>query len=257
MPAMERRMSPAPCTRFVALASCAAAAAALGCAPGAAPEVVSWEGYLVQDPAVGATLTGAAGAVVEVSSADRSALLAEGQADAAGYLALRLPGSIPVAIRVSDELSVPTVFFSDTPAYDAAWLAGALFGRDAEALEALRARFLAGTGPLTEGVGEGEGERAALWVEPTQVRPWAPDALTLRDPAGAPVGTSVALRVAETGDLIRINEPDAVVDLYLFFDLPPEPLELELRSADGGSRALQLHLEAGELGLLPRLPAPE
>lgn len=251
MPAMERRMSPAPCTRFVALASCAAAAAALGCETGAEPEVVSWEGYLVQDPAVGATLTGAAGAVVEVSSADRSALLAEGQADGAGYLALSLPGSTPVAIRVSDELSVPTVFFSDTPAYDAAWLAGALFGRDAEALEALRARFLAGTGPLTEGEG------AALWVEPTQVRPWGPDALTLRDAAGAPVGSSVALRVAESGDLTRINEPDAIVDLYLFFDLPPEPLELELTSADGGSRALQLHLEAGELGLLPRLPAPE
>lgn len=250
MSAMEHRMSPAPCTRFVAVASCAAAVA-LGCAPAADPEAVSWEGYVVEDPAVGATLIGAAGAVVEVSSADRSALLAEGQADGAGYLALSLPADTAVALRVSDELSVPTVFFSDTPANDAAWLAGALFGRDAEALEALRARFLAGTGPLTEG------EAAALWVEPTQVRPWAPDALSLRDAAGAPVGTSVALRVAQTGDLIRINESDVVVDLYLFFDLPSEPLVLELTSADGGSRALPLHLEAGELGLLPRLPAPE
>lgn len=243
-------MSPAPRTRFVALASCAAAAA-LGCAPAADPEAVSWEGYLVEDPAVGGALTGAAGAVVEVSSADRSALLAEGQADGAGYLALRLPADTPVAVRVRDDLSVPTVFFSDTPSNDAAWLAGALFGRDAEALEALRARFLTGTGPLTEV------EAAALWVEPTQVRPWAPDGLSLRDAAGAEVGTAAALRVAETGDLVRINDADEIVDLYLFFDLPTEPLVLELTSADGAARALPLHLEAGELGLLPRLPAPE
>ena len=243
-------MSQTPAPRRPAL-SWLGVAVALGgaCLPVDRAQPIEWAGYLVADPATGADLAGAPGARLEVTSADRATLLAEGQADDAGFLALSVPAATAAALRVSSEISVPTVFFTDTPAGDAAWLAGALFGRDAEAVEGLRARFSPEASPLTPDAGS-----AALWVEPLPDARWPEGALKVRGADGEQIGPSVSLRVSTAGSLTPVTEAGEGVDLVLFFDLPPGPIVLEVASTDGALRELPVHLDAGELGLIPRLP---
>jgi hypothetical protein len=61
----------------------------------------------------------------------------------------------------------------------------------------------------------------------------------------------VDLRIGPTGRWTAVTE--GVPDVILILNLPPGPIEVRPLPASGAAPALSIHLEAGELGMLPRL----
>lgn len=219
----------------------------LGCAPRGP---VRWAGYVLEDPAATEAPGVVPGAALFARALD-GAPLAEAVADADGYVELVLPAERAIALRVEAPAGLPTVQFTDTPEGSAAWLTGAVFARDAAAFAALAERA------LPEAEGPSEAGSAALWIEPLVEGPWAAEAIALRDEAGEPVGQRADFWLSAAGTLVPDIDEDRIADIILFLELPDGALSLDLAGRDGAARAVPLRLAPGELGLIPRLTAPE
>ena len=230
-------LQPAP-PRRGALALCCAVAT--GCA--VAPGPVVWSGRLVDDPLWVGGIEALDGGSLWARDPE-GALIAEAEpVDGwAEGLSLQLPPGASVALVVEAEGDTPTVWPTLVPEGDAFWLDGALHPRAAALLAGLARDHLPGS-PLPEA-----GATAGLWIEPDAAAAWG-DGVVEVEAEGA---ARVDLRIGPTGRWTAVTE--GLPDVILIMNLPPGPVEVRPLPASGAASALSIHLEAGELGMLPRL----
>lgn len=236
-----RPPTPAPTRRLrTTRAAALALASGAGCAGGDSP--VLWSGRLVDDPlwvgGIEALDGGALWARDPGGAPLAEAAPVEGWAEG---LALQLEAGSALALVVEAEGYTTTVWPTRAPDGDALWLDGALYPRAAPVLSTLAGDHLPGV-PLPSA-----GATAGLWIEPDPASAWGAGQVEV-DVAGA---ARVDLRLSPTG---RWNlSTDGVPDVILILNLPPGPVEVRPLPASGAAAAISLHLEAGELGMLPRL----
>jgi hypothetical protein len=232
----------APRRRRAAQAAALALAcgAGVGCAAGDTP--VLWSGRLVDDPLWVGGIESLEGGSLWARDPSGAQLAEAAPVEGwAGGLALQLDPGSALELVVEASGYTTTVWPTMAPEGDAFWLDGALYPRAAEVLAALAADHLPGA-PLPSA-----GATAGLWIEPDPTSAWG-EGLVEVDVAGA---ARVDLRLSPTGRWIVAA--DGVPDVILILNLPPGPVEVRPLPASGATAAISLHLEAGELGMLPRL----
>lgn len=214
--------------------------AGTGCATADTP--VLWSGRLVDDPLWVGGIESLEGGSLGARDAS-GALLAEAEPveDWAGGFALQVDPGSALALVVQTSGYTTTVWPTEAPEGDAIWLDGALYPRADMVLSTLAADHLP-SAPLP-----GAGATAGLWVEPDPTGAWG-EGLVEIDVDGA---ARADLRLSPTGRWTLAA--DGVPDVILFLNVPPGPVKVRPLPTSGAGPAISLHLEAGELGMLPRL----
>jgi hypothetical protein len=207
------------------------------------PHSVSWAGYVLDGPYNGENdvLTGGDFEVDGLESDFVAQGTEKDPEGSPGYWSVRVPPDTPVALRISADGMLPTLWEAVTPEHEGLWSTGALFAfRETTWLPI----FQQYDGIFRLTVGDLDAEHSWLFGLPLSPDDWVDAEISVVDGAGVD-GRVVALADDGEGALMIANGRPVVE--FLAFNLAPGSIEIHVVAADGRTLDLVFPARGGEI----------
>ncbi len=193
-----------------------------------APDEVAWSGYVLEDlSSTKEPLVLEDGGVFQVVDLDDE-LVADGEHAGSGYWAVDVPADLDVAIRVSGDEHVTSVWRGHTPHGRGYWLTGALFTQYTSSFTALLEALEGVPGLVPEDLAKGK--VVHIWGQPLDPDAWAGALVTATGGDGEDV-PMFTFAIDEKGVVTEAG--DGPVSFFLGVNARPGNVALRVEAVDG------------------------
>ncbi len=189
---------------------------------------VNWYGTVLDGPYTGDNGVFTGGELLAYDLAgDYLAEGTEPDPDSPGYWKLKVPADTPVALHLSAEGMLPTVWRGTTPGTMGYWYTGALFAYDAELWQPFFEQFDGQSGVEIQPLSD---QSCWLWGAPLDPEAWVGADIQIVDGEGEPA-TVLAYHLNDDGLLEQTRTQS--ITYFLAFNLAPGDITLSVQATDG------------------------